>query len=397
MTRRTPTAMRATRAALLAFGALIGIVAGAAASSPTPSATPPASVAPTRGATAAPRMDLTSVPMLAYYYIWFDPGSWDRAKSDLPLLGPYSSDDETVMRQHIVQAKSVGIEGFIVSWKSTAVLDRRLDALVRIAREEDFKLAIIYQGLDFSREPLPATRVAEDLDHFLARYAQDPVFDMFGKPLVIWSGTWRFSEAEVAAVAGPRRDRLLLLASEQSASAFERLAKLVDGDAYYWSSVNPDTFPDYPGKLAAMGAAVHDAGGLWIAPAAAGFDARLLGHTTVVDRQDGKMLERQVEAAVSSFPDAIGVISWNEFSENSYVEPSRTYGNQSLQVLARLNKTNLTTTGDSDSSSPAGLDASAGVGRLLAILAVAGIGVAGAVIIVRRRRRMTRRPRRTTR
>src|SRR5512141_1154151 len=30
------------------------------------------------------------VPVLAYYYIWFDAQSWQRAKSDYPLLGKYS-------------------------------------------------------------------------------------------------------------------------------------------------------------------------------------------------------------------------------------------------------------------------------------------------------------------
>jgi len=331
--------------------------------------------------------------MFAYYYIWFDPSSWNRAKSDIPILGPYSSDDEAVMRQHISEAKSAGIEGFIVSWKSTTVLDRRLATLIRVAHDEDFKLAIIYQGLDFSREPLPATQIAEDLDFFIANYASDPVFDSFGKPLVIWSGTWQFSEADISAVAGPRRDRLLILASEQSVDGFERVADLVDGDAYYWSSVNPDTYPDYPGKLAAMGAAVHDAEGLWISPAAAGFDARLLGHPTVVDRQGGKMLERQLGASIASFPDAIGLISWNEFSENSYVEPSRDYGDQSLQVLARLNKTNLKPISDFDSSAPAGVDTSPGVGRLLAILVVSAIVVVAMGITVRRRRRIARRRR----
>jgi len=336
-------------------------------------------------------MDVASVPMFAYYYIWFDPSSWNRAKSDLPLLGPYSSDDETVMREHIREARAAGIDGFIVSWKSTTVLDRRLATLMRVAREEDFKLSIIYQGLDFSREPLPATQIAEDLDFFLANYASDPVFDFFGKPLVILSGTWRFSEADISAITGPRRDRLSILASDQSVDGFERVADLVDGNAYYWSSVNPDTYPNYPGKLAAMGAAVHDAGGLWISPAAAGFDARLLGHTTVVDRQGGKMLERQLDASIKSFPDAIGLISWNEFSENSYVEPSRDYGDQSLQVLARLNKTNLTPINDFESSAPAGVDASPGVGRLLAILVVSVIAVAGVGITARRRRIARRR------
>jgi Glycosyl hydrolase family 71. len=366
---------------------VLGIVASFAGLGATPS--PGSTVGPssTAGPNPTPRFDLASVPMLAYYYIWYDASSWTRAKSDQPLLGPYSSDDEAVMRQHIAWAKAAGIDGFIVSWKSTAVLDRRLDSLVRIARELDFKLAIIYQGLDFSRDPLPAAQVAEDLDYFMARYASNPVFDIFGKPLVIWSGTWKFSPADIEHVTASRRDRLLILASERSLDGVARLADLVDGNAYYWSSVNPDTTPDHETKLVEMSTAVHDAGGLWIAPAAPGFDARLVGGTTVVDRQDGKTLQKQLDAAIHSLPDAIGLISWNEFSENSDVEPSKVNGDTSLKVLAELRKTNLTSIGDFDSSSPEGLDQSAGVGRFLAIGIIAVLGLLGIVVTARRRRR----------
>ena len=391
MTSRIPApGRRAAGAALVALGLLVGLVGGAATSSPGPTGSPGPSDSPAPASSPGPtpRMDLTAVPLLAYYYIWYDQGSWDRAKSDTPLLGPYSSDDAAVMRQHIAWAKAAGIEGFIVSWKNTTVLDKRLDSLVRIAREQDFKLVIIYQGLDFSREPLPVPQIAEDLDFFLSRYADDPVFDLFGRPLVIWSGTWRFSATDIAGVSGPRRDRLLLLASEKSVDGFARLARHVDGNAYYWSSVNPGTSSDYQDRLKAMGAAVHDAEGLWIAPAAPGFDARLVGGTTVVDRQDGKMLERQLDAAIRSLPEAIGLISWNEFSENTQVEPSVAYGDRSLKVLAELRKTNFVSLGDFDSSSPEGVDPTAGLGRLLAILVVAGIGVVGVVVTIRRRRRM---------
>jgi hypothetical protein len=58
------------------------------------------------------------IPVLAYYYIWFDPKSWDRAKTDYPLLGRYSSSNIEVMRQHVKWAKESGIKGFIVSWKT---------------------------------------------------------------------------------------------------------------------------------------------------------------------------------------------------------------------------------------------------------------------------------------
>ncbi len=67
-----------------------------------------------------------AIGLFAYYYVWFDPSSRNRAKTDYPQLGEYSSDDGRVMRQHIEWAKSAGIQGFIVSWKDTPTNNRRL-------------------------------------------------------------------------------------------------------------------------------------------------------------------------------------------------------------------------------------------------------------------------------
>jgi hypothetical protein len=104
--------------------------------------------------------------------------------------------------------------------------------------------------------------------------------------------------------------------------------------------VNPDTHSGYPEKLLAMSQAVHQSDGLWVAPVAPGYDSRLLGGTTVIDRKDGETLRTEMEVALQSAPDAIGLISWNEFSENSHVEPSDMYGDWYLKVLAenRRNK-----------------------------------------------------------
>jgi hypothetical protein len=253
-------------------------------------------------------------PVLAYYYIWYTERSWNRAKTDYPVLGRYSSDQAEVMRQHIRWAKAAGITGFIVSWKNTDVLRPRLAQLVEVARAEDFKLAIIYQGLDFDRNPQPIDRIASDLDYFIETFGEDPVFHIFDRPLVIWSGTWELSAEEIARVTEPRRGQLLLLASEKSVEGYERIADLVDGDAYYWSSVDPSATAGYATKLSDMSDAIHRRSGLWIAPAAPGFDARLVGGTRVVERRDGETLRQQFAAARSSAPDAVGLISWNEFS-----------------------------------------------------------------------------------
>jgi len=282
--------------------------------------------------TKAPADDAT--PVLAYYYIWFDTQSWNRAKTDYPLLGRYSSDDAVVMRQHVQWAKEAGITGFIVSWKGTDKLNRRLAQLVEIAEQEDFKLAIIYESLTFERNPLPVEQVHADLNYFVERYANHPAFDLFEKPAVIWAGTWEFSLEEIQRVVQDKREQIFILASEKNVKGYQRLAELVDGDAYYWSSVNPDTHPGYAEKLMAMGEAVHANGGLWFAPAAPGYDSRLLGGTTVIDRKNGETLRTEIEIALRSAPDAISLISWNEFSENSHIEPSENYGDQYLEVLA---------------------------------------------------------------
>jgi hypothetical protein len=328
-------------------------------------------------AAAQPSPAREPIPVLAYYYIWYGASSWSRGKTDLPLLGRYSSDEREVMRQHVRWAKDAGIEGFIVSWKSTTTLNDRLEKLLEVANEEGFKLGIIYEGLDFEREPLPAARVAADLDSFISRYAEDEAFNLFSKPLVVWSGTWEFSTDEVAEVTQARRDHLLILASEKNAEGYQRLADLVDGDAYYWSSVNPDTFPGYPEKLQAMGEAVHATGGLWIAPAAPGFDARLVGGTTVVERRDGETLRRQMDAAIGSSPDAVGLISWNEFSENSHVEPSRNYGTRYLEVVADILGGVAPAAPDFDSSAPAATGTHYG----LPVLVGLGVLILGGLVI----------------
>jgi phospholipase C len=323
-------------------------------------------------------------PLFAYYYIWFNAGSWNRAKIDYPLLGRYSSDEREVMRTHVEWAKRAGIDGFIVSWKSTPVLNRRLRRLAEVAEAERFKLLVIYQGLDFEREPLPAARVAHDLDVFEHRFAQRRPFQVFAKPLVIWSGTPRFTRAQLASVTERARRKLLVLASERNVAGYRRVAGVVDGNAYYWGSVDPATYPGYAEKLATMGDAIHSRGGLWIAPAAPGFDARLVGGRSVVDRRDGATLRTQLDAATGSSPDAIGLISWNEFSENTHVEPSQRYGSRYLDVVADVRGARLPQARDFDSSEPA----ATGVNYGLPLLGgVALFFVGGFLVLLRRSQR----------
>jgi Glycosyl hydrolase family 99/Calcineurin-like phosphoesterase len=359
---------RAVAGALLA--AALSVVAGG-----IPAAAVGGAGAPGASAASAPGQ----TPVFCYYYIWFDPQSWNRAKIDYPAVGRYSSSDPSVMRRQIGEAKAAGITAFLVSWKGTAVEKARLEQLAALAAELHFKLGLVYEGLDFQRRPLPATEVAGDVRWFARTFAADPVFDIgvggFDRPLVIWSGSWAFSTADIAQVVQPVRSRLMVLASAKNIADYARVASLVEGDAYYWSSVNPATMSGYGQKLDALGQSVHTHGGLWIAPSAPGFDARLIGGKSEVPRNDGATLRAEFNTALHSQPDAIGLISWNEFSENTHIEPSMRYGRSYLDLTAQLISARApvpATAVDSSSGGNGGLTAGFALALLAAMAVVVG-------------------------
>jgi hypothetical protein len=308
--------------------------------SPAPSASPTISSSSSAAASGplASAGAASHAPVLAYYYMWFNAASWTHTKTDVPVLGSYASTSPAVIKQHVFWAKEAGVDAFIVSWKSTPALNLALSELVAECRSQGLKLVLIYEGLDVNRNPIPTAQVQSDLLWFENQYGSDPVFNVFGKPAVIWSGTWRFSSADISQVRTQlgAPNQILLLGSERSAADYRPRASLFDGDAYYWSSGDPVTTPGYQKRLTDLAAAVHSGNGLWLAPAAAGFDARLNGGATVVDRRNGATLTAAWDDALVSNADAIAVISWNEFTENSYVEPSHNYGERYLQVLALL-------------------------------------------------------------
>ena len=304
-------------------------------------ASPAASVAP--APTAAPSASVTAVgvrPLVfAYYYIWYTETSWRRAKIDLPQLGKYDSRDRAVVAQQMRWVRDAGIDGLIVSWKHETRLDAALSVVVDEAAKAGVKLILLYQGLDFDRLPLDPGTVGTDLSWFLDRYGSAEPFRIFGgRPLIVWSGTWGYKPTEIAgvraAIGAP--DRALLLGSERSADDYAARARLFDGDAYYWSSPDPLTTPRYQTRLDDLAATVRADGGRWIAPAAPGFDARLIGGTSIVDRRDGQTLRAAWSGALQTNPDVLGVISWNEYSENSHIEPSNTFGDRYLQLTREL-------------------------------------------------------------
>jgi len=380
------TKLGAAVAAVLCCSASVGLAAvraAPAARSASATMTGTASAA----STAAPP---SHVPVFAYFYQWFNPSSWDRAKQDLPLAGKYSSDDPHVLRDQIEAARAAGIDGFLTSWKSTATLNRRLDLLISVARSERLDLGVVYEALDFSRRPLPVQTVKHDMLYLVTSRSAGLKSTYYGRPVIIWTGTDQYSAADVRSVRAAIGDRAYLLAASKQVADYERIADIVDGEAYYWSSANPDN-PATPAKLEAMGKAVHAHGGLWIAPAASGYDGRTLGGSRVIDRKDGQTLVHSLSNAFATSPDCVGLISWNEWSENTYIEPGRKYGDKEITVLRnylRQRASGAPVRGSGADSSEGGSGSNWTGAR--AALTLVAFTAAGALVLLAKERRKRR-------
>ncbi len=259
--------------------------------SPKPSHSGSAARSPTSSPTPAPspsRASAQQIPLLAYFYIWFNPTSWNRLKIDYPLLGRYSSDDVKIMRQQVAMAKQSGITGFLVSWKDTAVLNHRLAELRSVAAAADFKLGIVLEGRDFYGNPITMSKVRQSFAYLASHYAHDPVFKIFGRPLVGMVGHLAVQHQAaglghqrvwLAAADRGHREGTVGLSADRAHVQRGRLLLVVGGSAAY---------PSYASKLAQFSQVVHQHHGLWIAPAAPGFDARLLGGVRDVQRDGAR-------------------------------------------------------------------------------------------------------------
>jgi hypothetical protein len=288
----------------------------------------------------APSQPAQHVPVFAYYYMWMHGSYWSSNKLDYPVEpfpGNYNSSNPAVMNWQITQAKAAGITGFIVSWKDTPLYRIIIPRLEKVANQDNFRLAMEYEGLDYSRLPLPVAEVGRDFKYFASHYAANRAwYRIGGKPLTMLSGSAEFSGAAVCRVTTPVRHAILVLAEANGVAEFQRLAGCTDGDAYYWSSGSPATYPGWGGKLRAMGAAVHEDDQLWLAPFAPGFNDTQTGGQIIVPRRGGATLRAEYAAASRSAPDVLGLISWNEWTENTYVEPSLAFGHSYVHVLRAL-------------------------------------------------------------
>ena len=274
---------------------------------------------------------------------------------DVPSEGLYNQDVASTFDLHIAEAVQAGLRGFLVSWQGTGATGQspssssynsRLDTLAarvnayNLTHGADFGLGLAFAS--YGNYARPASAVVNDLRYFAARYGSNPAFrnSYSNKPLTMLldSRKWTPLVGSAGAVlpqAHAAVDPSLYLVGDETASSWPADAPYLDATSYYWSSENPWTNSSAQSSVDALGAEVHAAGKRWFPPVIAGYDKQLVGGQCV-PRDGIATLDKDWAVNKTSNPDGWFAISWNEFVENTYIEPSANYGSKYLNELGRL-------------------------------------------------------------
>lgn len=324
--------------------------------------------------------------MYAYYYLWWSTAHWESKlgpnypfTTPLPLpatLGAgdcnpqslfvgngltdvpkaiYSQDTPGVIENHVRQAAAAHLAGFIVNWRGTGQIgqttadvtySRRLAELARAVAEvnaEGFPFKII---LNYEVSQAPTLQeMTNDWAYLERTYANSPVLERLGtpRPLLIWSATANYSVDVLRAMADRFRGSFYMIGSDSGTTWTAERGAFLDGDTQYWSSQNPYTNAASFDQLANLAAEVRASGPnpdgtakMWMSPIAPGFDHILGGGSGCVPRNNGDTLRRLFAGNSRSTPDAWALISWNEITEGTYVEPLTRWGDFYLKSVSAL-------------------------------------------------------------
>jgi hypothetical protein len=128
----------------------------------------------------------------------------------------------------------------------------------------------------------------------------------------------------------------LYLIGDETYRSYPADAPYLHASSYYWSSQNPWKNSGARSQIATLGNQIHGDGKPWFAPVIPGFNKQLVGGQSCVPRMGVQTLNEVWAMNKASNPDAWFAISWNEFVENTYFQPSLNHGSRYLDELARL-------------------------------------------------------------
>ncbi len=260
-------------------------------------------------------------------------GRRDIASVFYPMVGPYDGRDPRLLDYHVLSARAAGLDGFIADWYGPGThSDNVFGLLLETAERLRFRAAICLEEKSFFpgyaevRSRGGALDEAErQIRHVLETHAKSPAYARVkDRPLLYLFvnhnhgllGRHSLTPDELAALRARFDGRAFFLVHGPYDPAYRDVA---DG-LFNWVS-----------DAAARSAFLGDTGLAYAAAAAApGFDDTGVwgwgNGPRIVDRRGGSTYDEHWTAILARRPDAIQVVTWNDFQEGSTIEPSMEYG-----------------------------------------------------------------------
>ena len=267
-------------------------------------------------------------PVLAYYYAWWDPSNFDRTM--FKPAQAYNSDDADIIQQHVKEAQSAGIDGFVMSWYGNGDrTDTNLAHLLDIAQKSGFHATIHFETPHF----WSVDDVMAQLQAFYANRINNPAVVRYqGRPVIFFwavstydNATWSYIRSQV----DPDHNAVWIADGDQfgvlSGDAWDGISPY----AIAWSGNPAGQLPSWGAKAAAV---APDK--LYIPPVSPGCnDSAARATTCARDRSDGAYYQATWDGALAANPQwAIMVSTFNEWMESTQIEPSVQYGDEYLQI-----------------------------------------------------------------
>ena len=179
--------------------------------------------------------------------------------------------------------RTAGITGFWLNWngdgttsqtRTSVTYTRRLaEAFAASAAWEASRIGSVTRLLPC----LLRIYIINDLNFLYNEFKNETAWERIdGKPVVTFTGSRKYSDADVLKISNAVRDRMYLVGDETRATLTPTRIAMFDAITYYWSSQDPYGNPQSFSQIKEMGDKVHAAGKRWYAPLAPGYNSHLL-------------------------------------------------------------------------------------------------------------------------
>ncbi len=287
---------------------------------------------------AAPAAQSTNRLLLAFYYMWYGPTSFNSGQMSDQPTAPYISDHPDVVERQVAEAKAAGIDAFISSWEGSGTeTDRNFALLLDTAARHQFQATLYFE----TNYALQKGDVVSQLRIVLGEYLSHPAFlRSGGKPVIFFwapgalgdANAWRSVRDQV----DPSHSQIWSVDSTDPGylDVFDTIHLFSAGK---WGAETDVSRVDaqWRGIVSDYNKA-HGTNRLWVPGVIPGWDeSRVVpprSNAKVFPRRNGALYEEMWRAALALNPDWITITSYNEWFEGTQIEPSVGYGNRYLDL-----------------------------------------------------------------